>query len=168
MKLELKHLAPYLPYRLTYHLPLESERYESIMENEPFKLALPFMDETEKSKHFDKYIKMYLYQEKPQIMWDNNRLFLGQMVSNLGFDEDDVYLDEVKPILRSMEDIKYYVDFLNTYYVDFNKIEGCLVKRKNENFTRLNELDFLFKNHFDVFGLIEKGLAVDINTLSVE
>lgn len=26
----------------------------------------------------------------------------------------------------------------------------------------------LIKHHFDVFGLIEKGLAVDINTLSVE
>ena len=72
-----------------------------------------------------------------------------------------------KLILRPMEDLKYYVDFLNTYYVDFDKSEGCLVKRKNENFTRLNELDFLFKNHFDVFGLIEKGLAVGINTLSV-
>ena len=28
--------------------------------------------------------------------------------------------------------------------------------------------DFLFENHIDVFGLIEKGLAVDINTLSVQ
>ncbi len=73
-----------------------------------------------------------------------------------------------KIILRPMEDIKYYVDFLNKYYVDFDKKEGCLVKRKNENYTRLNDLDFLFQNHFDVFGLIEKGIAVDINTLSVQ
>lgn len=27
------------------------------------------------------------------------------------------------------------------------------------------ELDWLFERHFDVFGLIEKGLAIDINTL---
>ena len=28
-------------------------------------------------------------------------------------------------------------------------------------------VEILFENHFDLFGLIEKGLAVDINTLSV-
>ena len=40
-----------------------------------------------------------------------------------------------------------------------------MVKRRNETFTRLNELNYLFENHFDVYGLIEKGLAIDINTL---
>ena len=29
-------------------------------------------------------------------------------------------------------------------------------------------VEYMFKNHYDFFGLIEKGLAVDINTLSVE
>lgn len=28
--------------------------------------------------------------------------------------------------------------------------------------------EFLLKNHIDVFGLIEKGLAIDINTLSTQ
>jgi len=49
----LKQLLAHLAHNLKFHLPLDSERYDSIMENEPFRLALPFMDESEKSKLFD-------------------------------------------------------------------------------------------------------------------
>jgi hypothetical protein len=132
MKLEIKHLAPYLPFRLTG--------------------IASFLEDTQ-------FVVDTLNSRTLRIVGETkfgNNVPVG------------CFVKEFKPFLRPMEDIKYYVDFLNTYYVDFDKIEGCLVKRKNENFTRLNELDFLFKNHFDVFGLIEKGLAVDINTLSVE
>jgi len=63
---------------------------------------------------------------------------------------------------------KEYSKFRENYYIDFDNTEGLMVKRINETYTRLNELDYLFENHFDVFGLIEKGLAININTLSVQ
>lgn len=28
-----------------------------------------------------------------------------------------------------------------------------------------SDMEKLFENHFDVFGLIEKGLAIDLNTI---
>jgi len=128
MELEIKHLAPYLPYglKLQYVVRENVEKagimcsishYES--ETHPTRVSIDFNSE--------EHIWMF------------------------------------KPILRPMEDLKYYVDFLNTYYVDFSVKEGCLVKRKNEGFARLNELEFLFKNHFDVFGLIDAGLAVSVS-----
>lgn len=130
MKLELKHLAPYLPYNLQCKWN----------KSKPFTLV--------GLQNGNESVNNELWT------WKDGSKYLT------------VYLYECKPILRPMEDIKYYVEFLNKYNVDFDKKEGCLVKRKNDNYTRLNELDFLFENHFDVFGLIPKGLAIDINTLN--
>lgn len=133
MELEVKHLAPYLPYSL--------------------KIQYIVRDKVEKTG----YMRSISHNE--------DETHPTRVSINHNYEE---HIWMFKPILRPMEDIKYYVEFLNKYNVDFDKKEGCLVKRKNENYTRLNELDFLFQNHFDVFGLIPKGLAVDINTLSVE
>ena len=184
MKLEIKHLSCYLPYGLKYHLPLDSERFDSIMEDEPFIMALPFMDETEKTKHFNKYQKMYLFQENPQIMWDDNKIFLGQMISSLGFEEDDVYLDEVKPILRPLSDLTKEIEvngerFVPIEWLNKNKsvklikvintqgdIEVFNGKTSNWRFFEYCVIEKLFEWHFDVFGLIEAGLAIDINTLN--
>ena len=30
---------------------------------------------------------------------------------------------------------------------------------------KVNDYNILLENHFDIFGLIEKGLAIDMNTL---
>lgn len=174
-KLELKHVLPHLPFGLRFHLPLDSERYESIMENEPFRLALPFMDEIEKTKHFAKYQKMYLCQENPQIMWDDNRLFLGQMKSNLGFEEDDVYLDEVKPILRPLSEFEYdhiiqlkehlglgkwcdnYDHYFDAWFDDAENVQELALQ------CPYVIMQFFLESHFDIFNLIPQGLAIDIN-----
>lgn len=132
MKLEVKHLAAYLPYGLQCEVVNWSKakgRYET---------------------HRGTMCSVYS---------DGTCTFQDLVESDHGF-------HSIKPILRPIFDIKYYIDFLNKYHVDFGKNEGCLVKRKNETFTRLNELDFLFKNHIDVFGLIDEGLAIDVNTLN--
>lgn len=163
-KVELKHLAPYLPYGLKYHLPLDSERFESIMENEPFYLALPFMDETEKTKHFVEYEKMYLCQKNPQIMWDDNKLFLGQMISSLGFEEDDVYLDEVKPILRPLSDLTKEIELNGEKFVPIQETDIDIPFTSDLLFlVTYGDVQKLLEWHFDVFGLIENNLAIDIN-----
>ena len=94
MKLELKHLAPYLPYRLTIY------------------------DKYKNSDKFDIY-EMTL----------NN--FNGVMKNDLR-----------KPILLPSP----FKDFINRDYT-------------------YNEWMFFFKMKYDVFGLIEKGLAININTI---
>jgi hypothetical protein len=42
------------------------------------------------------------------------------------------------------------------------------IKDLSETIIEYCVIEFLCQYHFDVFGLIEKGLAIDINTLSGE
>jgi len=43
-------------------------------------------------------------------------------------------------------------------------------KRKIDikNYLTLNDSEWLFENHFDIYGLIENNLAIDKNTISWE
>jgi len=76
--------------------------------------------------------------------------------------------EDVKPILRPLSDL--YNDNIEGFSLS-NMIthgfhnEFWYVENFDVNY--LHYLDFvdLISYHFDVFGLIEKGLAIDINTL---
>jgi len=58
-----------------------------------------------------------------------------------------------KPILRPLSDIEDLA------------LKGYLMTRGYECALRGSEWDELFSSHFDVFGLIKKGLAIDINKI---
>jgi hypothetical protein len=120
MKLELKHLAPYLPYGL---------------------------------KVIDS---------------DGNI----DIVTCIDIEEIDGY--KIKPILRPLSDLQnrdldLWIDFgveideMNTHYLIDALVGGTFYAKDIHFAFRVREA--LFKMHFDVFGLIPKGLAIDINTL---
>ena len=81
-------------------------------------------------------------------------------------------LEEIKPILRPISDLtienmkdfsgvnfsRYSEDFLNSILEAYKKD----IKIQNLSYRLMQPL---FENHFDIFGLIEKGLAIDINTI---
>ena len=70
------------------------------------------------------------------------------------------YLYECKPILRPLSDLTIE-DAYHCDYPDEGHLERSLQSGHAPYFVWLE----LVKEHFDVFGLIEKGLAIDINTL---
>jgi hypothetical protein len=71
-------------------------------------------------------------------------------------DSDEV--TSIKPILKPLSDLDKEV------LVIFNFI--TYPKRGDSiNVYSYEFMIYCFKNHFDVFGLIEKGLAIDINTI---
>ena len=122
MKLELKHLAPYLPYELKVFLPIwKCERTISQLRQ-----------------------KSIVTKDFANHLW---------------------FID-VKPILRPLSDLTKVNGFslsdmiTHGYHNEFWLPENFEVKY-------LMHLDFekLVSWHFDVFGLIEKGLAIDINTI---
>lgn len=146
MKLELKHLAPYLPYGLK-------------MEIQDF------------------------YNGKKEIA-----RFTG---SHIGFSWDENTFINCKPILRPLSDLNNEIEhngerfiplieintqsneFGLTYYVD-DLSDGLYLMVKQDKNIHINYLvipmevmNLLFEWHFDVFGLIEQGLAIDINTLKI-
>lgn len=75
---------------------------------------------------------------------------------------------EFKPILRPLSDLtkKYYFDNLKDG--DFELSEEIIkeIKTISRGYLKFYQLNYLLNHHFDVFGLIEKGLAIDINTLN--
>lgn len=150
MKLELKHLAPYLPYEL-----------KGVVKNYEYKET--YIDNLDTISFYDKVLT-----------------FTG--VSS------DVYLDntesgEFKPILRPLSDLTkeelsilfgYHsedciVDFeiITTPFDEFGYIEYELfgVGHISTCIAGYNDLQKLFKKHYDIFNLIPQNLAIDINTL---
>ena len=141
MKLELKHLSPYLPYCLKIEHPtmLVGKRKISELRN--------------------------LGQTNIEI---SHRLY--------------VQISNCKPILRPLSDLSILVK------EEFEKYDGKRNGKVNEEIINLfceeNGVDeiiedidlkslpyecieFMFRNHYDFFGLIEKGLAISYNTLEL-
>ena len=67
------------------------------------------------------------------------------------------FANTFKLILRPLSDLEYTkFEFQNDEYVVDMGLSSSL---------SWTDWEYLFSNHFDVFGLIKKGLAIDINTL---
>ena len=142
MKLELKHLAPYLPYNLKLLGPNSYDAYNDIRDLKP---------------------------------------------TNINVVLDDLFGPQLKPILRPLSDLVKVInyngkefktlDFIkdqceDEYFTDTD-FEEYIENRKHNTTYLTHAMDYLpyglinrfIEWHFDVFGLIEKGLAIDINTL---
>lgn len=117
-KLELKHLAPYLPYGLTGICTEEFTGIETVYGISYYK---------------------------------------GSSDVYLITSFDDLDIEYFKPILRPLSDLTKK-EYKNSFYG--NPLDYKIDELPYKVFIKLLEL------HFDVFGLIEKGLAIDINTLN--
>lgn len=135
-KLELKNLAPYLPYGLKIQIGNLKDGYD---------LEMTCEDEME-----------------------------SQCIS-----VKDVIKGEHKPILRPLSDLTKEIEVNGEKFVPLEiiNLHSCklfhttrLVNKNGYDFdiTQIPHNSFvrLLEWHFDVYGLIEKGLAVDINTLN--
>ena len=137
MKLQLKQLAPYLPYGLKWTSPFGgTDRMTGIITDN----VVMDSDGTEINDSIDlNYIKEP--RCKP-ILKPLSDLFKRKRINDL----------------RELSNNDMLLFGLNGFEGDLTNVESY----KNDlNFT---VLEYLYKNHFDVFGLIEKGLAIDINT----
>lgn len=147
MKLEIKYLAPYLPYELKAIYNEENE------ENTVVKiLGTCILD---KERHY-------------QIKFKDG--VVGLFIA-----------DDIKPILRPLSDLvkviecegKYFIPYEDSLLADSMDSNNdlkylCVFEGDVTKYTTISYLLIkkLIKWHFDVFGLIENGLAIDINTLN--
>lgn len=139
MELELKHIAPYLPYGLKYKVgSVKNGTYELI--------DLGFF-----------HIQLISDIENEEVLTRNI---------------DD---ESIKPILRPLSDLTKEIRHkdVNFIPVEFLTKEGfnIYVEWIESGFTDIIHSNYKFIQlllewHFDVFGLIEQGLAIDINTLT--
>lgn len=133
MKIELKHLAPYLPYELQLY------------------------------GASDIWVMRSLGVE--EICIAN-----GLHTQTLSFDD---CLTDYSPMLRPMSSLTKEVEVNGKKFIPIEEIKESqhhlFFREDIENpleGVQYLEIQKLFEWHFDVFGLIEVGLAIDINTLS--
>lgn len=146
-KIELKHLAPYLPYGLNIKGKKHREKYQEIPIYKLNGLATQSCGGVQ-----------YEFENK-------NELFFA-MANDKNW----------KPILRPLSDLKNDEVFTELY----NLIGGGY--KTYESFKNVNLKNFIHGStsamsyrvielflslHIDVFGLIEKDLAIDINTIKL-
>ena len=76
---------------------------------------------------------------------------------------------EIKPILRPLSDLtkeEYKIELRKMLYkFDNDSIYGIISDIK-DGYAEYGLMVFCFDHHFDVFGLLENNLAIDINTLN--
>jgi len=126
MKLELKHLASYLPYDLL----ITKDDWDNYM-----KLTL---------------CSNYLSDAK-------NKYDIG-IIDTLSF--------QAKPILRPLSDLTKE-DWNNVFVnSDIDNILSIYQSDKHLGCVEYYLVNLLLSHHFDIYGLIENGLAIDINTLN--
>lgn len=150
MKLELKHLAPYLPYGLKG----KAEQYDTV----------------------DKLLGIY--------GTNGHTLTLCHQVNNHNTIDYAVDINNFKPILRPLSDLtkeievngEKFVPYKKLYWgycnggAEFGNVVYCEYGESPK--TAINVLDYiddyfqLLQWHFDIFGLIKQGLAIDTNTLN--
>lgn len=163
MKLELKNLAPYLPYGIKFQTPYGILELTNI-------------------SVLDRY-KVWFEANNPKDI--NYKILRENHCIGKGF-----YLKTVKPILRPISDLVKDISLsLQTYsFIDLFEIgdtDGCIWEFDNSNIKTIQKLktiakynvihdinylphavvQLMFEYHFDVFGLIDAGLAIDINTV---
>jgi len=132
LKLELKHLAPYLPHRLEL-IFLKSGRRITMLSCFFDSDTLHVVDKNEGNEY-------------PLTIWD------------------------FKPIMRPLSDLTKGIEIYNTItvpidYISTSKANSQKIMRRVAHNLPLDNLEYwqverLFELHFDVFGLIESGLAV--------
>lgn len=131
MKLELKHLAPYLPYELEFQTP------HLIYQGNP---PEPSHEEIGTTVATLDNIQKLIEHNMPSILRP-----LSDLTKKIHEDEEITFLDWI----ISEYDFKVYFD------IEENGIERLPYEI----------VEYLFEWHFDVFGLIEAKLAIDINTI---
>lgn len=166
-KLEFKKITPYLPYGL-------SVQFAGELDDNNIRIDTNYIKIGEVTK-----LGSVEFRYTNPIYWmDFKRGYFGVNSVN------------IKPILRPLSDLTKEINYgLSTYvFTDLFEIgdcDGCVFEFEHgniktikalENISKYNSykdinylpnavVNMMYEHHFDVFGLIEKGLAIDINTL---
>jgi len=152
VKLELKHLAPYLPYglKLSYWGDRKDIRSLAVIDLYP---SLIKMWNDRSTKPLLRPLSDLALSSSPLTIVDLNRM-RGVAIKN---SEYDVIVDDGECIICKWAGIySFYLERQTMSFYD-NSTSG--ISPQFDMFQKL------FEYHFDVFGLIPAGLAIDINTL---
>ena len=166
-QLELNHIAPYLPYGLKYQ-----GYYGGVSTMRDIKHIRDYNEETDEytpniqvDGYTIEFIKPLLrplsdlYKEidgEVGIVEIAREVGLNFIRYDLGSSCVDLYLTD-----RNGKKSRFWYD-------GFKTGSFCLTIYGYGKVNQLVGFQYLFENHYDVFGLIDKGLAIDLNSISHE
>lgn len=163
MTLELKHITPYLPYELrlahtesgVVHTMLRVDVFGGVNalnlrivgEDAVFKPILRPLTSITKEEAYD-LISIAVFNQIVDIDDIKNLV--------LGIENSDV-------IIRCVYKGSIYNETKFSLYINYDEILFTSSKKEEEGalMTNMSMYQYLFSKHFDVFGLINKGLAID-------
>lgn len=146
MKLELKHLAPYLPYKLKVKT----------------KIGNLILCQLNNSTKWNAWFYFCRNSKNKNQLYNFNNLKNADGIGR-GF-----LLKEITPILRPISDIEKEIEVNGKKIVPLDYFSGFFDFEYGIESIDYKRAQKLLEWHFDIFGLIEKGLAIDINTLQNE
>lgn len=157
MKLEPKHLTPYLQHSL-----------KVVMEGK--KCDVAWMS----TKNIT-VIRPNGIGDIKKIAWKHAHLNIKPILRSLSDLTNESWKEEVLMYYADLDiDIRIYnsgndnkndFSLSITYKLMDDVFTDLLINRGSTRETQRHFFEWLLENHFDVFGLIEKGLAIDINSL---
>jgi hypothetical protein len=177
MKLEIKHLAPYLPYGVRFIGKYKDWEYE----NHP--MILCPIDLTANKFEYIKPILSPLSDLTKEIEYNGEKFVPIEWLFIYLVDESDVvefdFTKGITPIFQVDDGWNHCISFKNDYGRDLcfsfdsnsnsfmlglgweNEfgVEWCMISNQYEMFQKL------FEWHFDLFRLIENNLAININKI---
>ena len=181
MKLELKHLAPYLPYGLKIYMEdlrshvkpffwtLNKEtNINDLIDRQNKPILRPLSDLSKFIEiNGEKFVPILELRCIEQGNWDEGEFIEDHtQIIDYGVRKRDsnCYWVEWNSQISGVESFSFKGrDFTRALIIDIKSIMGieiCAIKNQLMLFNKLHEW------HFDTEGLIEKGLAIDINTLN--
>lgn len=125
-----------------------------------------------KPKHLVPYV---LYGIKVQVMRRDGSFEIVTLTSSQLYLFEQEYYFEFKPILKRLDLYKLIFDkfneniddefmgWFNDEFIDLDEVDNVEL-----NILPYGAIEWLLKNHYDIFNLIPQGLAIDVNSLSLK
>ena len=158
MKLELKHIAPYLPYGLSFSLNLNDVRDNFPDELRTLKLAETNIDLALKTgKPILRPLSSITKEESSKILSKSQGVSINEDTLRVFKNNDDTiiiqyeYLNDVSLCLSLSYTNRVFIATPYAIYRSHKKVTS----------TPMFIYDWFIENHFDVFGLIDRGLAIE-------
>jgi len=188
MKIELKHLAPYLPYGLMIDISNYKCDYVGIKRAEAngYYFIGDELHITYNGGHTGKDIGIFkpILRPMSDLVKEINGIVPFEKIASIEAPCISGAIDKIRKITAFTRGLSFNSHQLGVYYkyesvqVEITLFKGAIFHKKvtdgNDSwvFSYFHNypgiLEFLYSMHFDVFGLIPTGLAIDINTLKNE
>lgn len=159
MKLELTHLSPYLPYGLKFEY--KNEIYKAVGLNTDYHPTVEVRIDDDVAR----YASIKIVDIKP--------LLLPMSSLYTEMEDGTIPIVELAKIACPksnwrLRDSSYYPTDSNKRLFIFDTTKECFVieyeSERGRSYIFVNQLDlftYLFSHHFDVFSLVDNGLAID-------